>query len=284
MKSAQRHKRSIRMIVLIVCVSAVIALIGYLWYGHINVDYNWKPTKREPAAKIIFNGEWGQDIGLHRATGKEGDVFNYGFRNFCVKNDKIYIADTINEHVSIFINSKLMRMYNYSTEILRDAGLAATDRFIYLLDDRGYISKIDINSGEYVLRKHVIENPNGLLTENEYTIYTLDQFIVINDDLYTNKCFSSDNLSEVACPFANITDPDQRKKFIYLSQNYYASILADEIFLHDANGKKIGRVVGISEHDVQYDIRRNYQVELNGVYYLKRSSTGAQIYFKPWQR
>ncbi len=211
---AQRHKGLIRTLVFIVCVASAIVLIGYLWHRHI-VDNDWQPTKHEPAAKIVFNGEWGQDIGLHRATGKEGDAFNYGFSNFYIKNDKIYIADTINEHISIFKNSKLTRMYNYSTEILHDDGLAVTDKFIYLLDDRGYISKIDIDSGEYVLRKHVVENPNGLLPENEYTIYTLDQLIVINDNLYTNNCFSSDDLSQVRCPFANLTDPDQRKK-IYI--------------------------------------------------------------------
>lgn len=272
------------MLIILVCFAAGILLIGYLLLGQSSVDREWSPSEPEPTAKIIFSGEWGQDIGLHRATNREDDDFNYGFSNFYVKNDVVYIADTINEHVSAFTNSKLVRMYLYSTDIPRDTGLVATEGFLYVLDDRGYISKIDSNSGAYVLRKQAIEAPNGFLTENEYTMYTIDRLLVINDSLYANTCVSPDDLSRKACPFVNLTDPDLRKQFVYLPGNYFASISNDEVFLHDANGREVGRVAGIDEQDVQYDIRRNYQVELNGVYYLKRSDKGAEIYFRPWQK
>lgn len=274
-----------------VAIASLMVFLGYFWFVRAKVE-NWTPTNPEPPAKVFFEAKWGfMGVGLYKASGKDEDVLNDGFKNFYIKGNKVYIADTIKNEISVFENNKLVRTYEYLTDIRYDLGLAATDDFIYLLDDKGHISKINIQSGEYELRKRVIIEKNiGILAENSYTLYLLNDAIVAQGLFEKDRCFATKDLFEIPCPFKLKEDPSNKTQFVYLPQGYYAGVVSgSDVWLYDSKGNKIGRVRGIDKVDLLYDAGKNYQITMDGVYYAEHFeaegfNTGVKIYFKPWQK
>jgi hypothetical protein len=274
-----------------VAIAGLMLILGSVWFVHARVD-TWTPTDPEPPAKVFFKAKWGfMGIGFYKAGGKDEDVLNDGFKNFYINDSKVYIADTIKKEISLFENNKLVRAYEYPADMRSDLGLAATDAFIYLLDDKGYISKINIRSGEYELRKRVIIEENaGILAENSYTLYLLNDAIVAQGLFEKDRCFAAKDLSGIPCPFKVREDASQKTQFVYLPQGYYAGVVSgSDVWLYGSNGKKISRVRGIDKVNLLYDAGKNYQIDMNGVYYAehfeaKGFDTGVKIYFKPWQK
>ena len=274
-----------------VAIAGLMVFLGYSWFVHTKVD-NWTPTNPELKAKVFFEAKWGvMGVGLYKASGKDEDVLNNGFKNFYINGNKVYIADTIKNEISVFEKNKLVRTYEYLTDIRYELGLAATDDFIFLLDDKGYISKINIQSGEYDLRKRVIIEENiGVLAENSYTLYLLNGTIVAQGLFEKDRCFSEKDLSEIPCPFNLKEYPSNKTQFVYLPQGYYAGVMAgSDVWLYDSSDKKIGRVRRIDKVNLLYDAGKNYQIDMNGVYYAehfqaKGFDPGVKIYFKPWQK
>jgi hypothetical protein len=274
-----------------VAIAVILLALGYYWFVRAKVD-SWTPTNPEPSAKVFFEAKWGfMGVGLYKASGKDEDVLNDGFKNFYINGNKVYIADTIKSEISVFEKNKLIRTYEYITDIRYDLGLAATDDFIYLLDDKGYISKINIQSGEYELHKRVIiEENSGVLAENSYTLYLLNDTIVAQGLFEKDHCFAAKDLSETPCPFSLKEDLSNKTQFVYLPQGYYAGVVAGaDVWLYDSSDKKVGRVRGIDKVNLLYDAGKNYHIDVNGVYYAehfeaKGFDPGVKIYFKPWQK
>lgn len=241
-----------------------------------------------PQATLFSEIKWGfMGIGLHKADEKEEYDFDSGFTNFCIRNNKIYIADTVKSELNVFENNKLIMSYRYPPDIfIKDLGLTVSNDYSFIFDQGGYLSKLDLKTGGYALRKLALSREDSkILVEDRYTIYMLDDVIVLNDSLYMNKCFGTKDLSEVPCPFKSRRDASNKTRFVYLKDGYYAGIISgSEVWLYDVNGKIIGHVKGIGRDQLLYDMRRSYQIDLDGVYYVEHTDYGVKIYFKAWQR
>ena len=279
--------RKYKYLIILVLVLSLI-YVGYLSLSRFVGKNQWTPSMAEPKATLFSEIKWGfMGIGLHKADEKEEYDFDSGFTNFCIRNNKIYIADTVKSELTVFENNKLIMSYRYPPDIfIKDLGLTVSNNFSFIFAQGGYLSKLDLKTGEYALRKLALSSADSkILVKNWYTIYMLDDVIVLNDSLYMNKCFATQDLSEVPCPFKSRRDASNKSLFIYLKDGYYAGIKSgSDVWLYNANDKIIGRVMGIDRDKLLYDMRRSYQIDLDGVYYVGHTDSGVKIYFKAWQR
>ena len=267
----------------VIAVALAAAVIGYSWFRYSKSDH-WTPTAPEPPTTVFFETQWGAEgVGIYKASGEGDDSLNDGFQNFFIKGSKVYIADIIEREISVFENNKPVRTYPYPAHVHIDIGIAVSDEFIFMLDDGGNITKINIDSGHSTVRRRaIVENEYGILAMNSFTLYLLNDILIADSLMRKDRCFSAADLSERTCPFYVKNDP--KTKFIYLRDGFYASDEGPNVWLYDAKGKKVGRVRDIDKVNLMYDAGRNRQIDLNGVYYAEHFDTGVKIYFKSWQR
>lgn len=259
------------------------SIIGYTWLRYSKTE-NWTPAGPEQTARVVFAAKWGTEgVGFYKASGKDDDTLNDGFQNFYIKGNKVYIADFIKREICVFEDNKQVRAYPYPAYLHIDLGMAVSDEFIYMLDDGGNISKINLNSGQSTVRRRAImENEYGVLAVNSFSLYLLDATLIAEALLDKDRCFSATDLSETPCPFKEKDSPEEET--VYLPGGFQASVEGPNMVLHDPTGGRVGRVRGYDEVNLIYPAGRNLQVDMNGVYYAEHFDTGVKIYFKPWQR
>lgn len=274
-----------------VAIAGLMVFLGIFWFVRGQMA-DWIPTSPEPPVKVFFEAKWGfMGIGIYRASGKDKDFMDDGFQNYYIKGSKVYIADTIKDEISLFEHNKLVRAYKYPKHVRYDLGVAATADYIYLLDDEGYITKINAISGVHELHKQVIlDKDSGFIPKNSYKLYLLNDVIVAQGPPEKDRCFAAQDLSEIPCPFKMRDDPSYKTDFVYLPHGYYAGIVSgSDVWLYESGGKKVGRVRGIDKVNLLYDAGKNYQIDINGVYFAEHFDAtgfdiGVKIYFKPWQK
>ncbi|OGW54526.1 MAG: hypothetical protein A2Z46_07245 [Nitrospirae bacterium RBG_19FT_COMBO_55_12] len=266
-----------------IAVALAVAVIGYSWFRYSRSDH-WTPTAPEPPAKVFFEAPWGAEgVGIYKASGEGDCCLNEGFQNFFIKGSRVYIADIIKREISVFENNKLVRTYPYPAHVHIDLGMAISDEFIFMLDDGGNITKINIDSGHSTVQRHaIVENEYGILAVNSFTLYLLNDILIADALMDKDRCFSTADLSETTCPFNVTNDPET--EFVYLRDGFHASVEGSNAWLYDAKGKKVGRVRDIDKVNLIYDAGRNCQIDMNGVYYAGHFDAEVKIYFKLWQR
>ncbi len=244
----------------------------------------WIPSGPEPEPILIFEAKWGHDenqLGFYKASGKEDDNFNLGFESFFVMGDEVFIADPVKRYIFLFKNNKVIHTYDYSMR--QDEGLIATDDYVFILDSRGYIRKINIKTEEVDQIKQVIKEPYDVVPHFRYLFYKVNNnFAAILDPFNETKCFSTD-FSSIECPHVP-KSVSADGFYFFLPNGYFVSLEKFKTFwLYNQKGKRIGVVKGAFSTDYLYDMR-SYQCSIDGIYYVTQSKEGAKIYLKKWQR
>ncbi|MDH4227056.1 MAG: hypothetical protein OEV59_04795 [Deltaproteobacteria bacterium] len=254
--------------------------------------------------ELIMQISWGPEkkdiLGLAKSPDFYGTDY-IGFSAFYVWDGSLYLYDPVKERIAAYKNNSVEVVLDYipaklphSTGDIVD--IAVNKHSIYILDDFGFIERIDRNTGKVVVKRN--ESVWGEKMEwsddrGAYHMYLLYDMLVVASG--ANACFNLLDITDIECKGRIFEEyaPMWRFKGNKYGNAYEYTVLDDHEYVYD-NWKNVFlykdgmpiEEMKLTRNDGEFKmfISRYYQYGKEGIYYIDREKEGIKLYLKKWSK